>query len=113
MKTYSESFENIKIYQKYYLVDYAQTHDFKELVQKIIEIRAKLGKSYTYSGVFKTALKLKRGIKRTKDIDPGAVYFKDKIYLEGYKKVSEWIKDGNDIERLMIGKIKIEDLDRL
>lgn len=113
MKTYSESFENIKIYQKYYLVDYAQTHDFKELVQKIIEIRAKLGKSYTYSGVFKTALKLKRGIKRTKDIDPGAVYFKDKIYLEGYKKISEWIKDGNDIERLMIGKIKIEDLERL
>ena len=113
MKSYSQSFENIKIYQKYYLISFAQKTDFAGLVQKIISIKEELGKSYTYSGVFKTALKLKRGIKRTKDIDPGAVYFKDKIYLEGYKKVSKRIKEWNNVDRLMIGKIKIEDLEYL
>lgn len=36
---------------------------------------------------------------------------KDKLYFDGYTKISQWIENGGDIERLMIGKIKIEDLD--
>jgi hypothetical protein len=35
---------------------------------------------------------------------------KDKVYLDGYKKISLWVQRGGDIQKLMIGKIKIEDL---
>ena len=36
---------------------------------------------------------------------------KDKIYLDGYMKVKKWLEDGGDKEKMMLGKVKVTDLD--
>jgi hypothetical protein len=64
----------------------------------------------TLTGAFKTALRMKKWVQKTGVVQPWAAYLKDKIYLDGYQRVTQWIEDWGDIEQLMIGKIKISDL---
>jgi hypothetical protein len=103
-----EKFTNTNnIYYKYYLCYLAQSLDFKWLVAYISHMKEKsLSKT-----AFKTALRLKRGIKKTNIIHPGTVFYKDKLYLEWYQKITHRIANGWDINKLMIWKIKIEDLE--
>jgi hypothetical protein len=39
------------------------------------------------------------------------VYYKDKVYLDGQKKIQAWIDAGGNTEKMMVGKVKIEDLE--
>jgi hypothetical protein len=92
---------------KYHLCHRAQSLDFKQLVEYIHHLK---NKTMTRSA-FKTALRFKRWIKDTSIIHPGTVFCKDKLYLEWYKKISKRVEQGGNVSRLMIGKIKIEDLE--
>jgi hypothetical protein len=61
--------------------------------------------------IFKGVLRIKRWIENTAIVDAGGVFYKDKIYLEWYLKVKDWIEKWWDESNLYKGKIKIEDLD--
>ncbi len=103
-----EGYEKKGMYLKYYLLKQAQTNHFARLAEIYRGITgADLMKS------FKWAFRLKKGVQNTWFIDKGAIWLKDKIYLEWYRKISNWIQQGGDVSRLMVGKIKIEDLEKI
>ena len=60
---------------------------------------------------FKTVIRLKKWLIDTAETWPWHTFMKDKVYLDGYKKISHWVGDGWDLDRMMIGKIKVEDLE--
>lgn len=108
MENYFDYFENLNIYKKYHLINQATNYSFQQLVELIGQLENKKPSKQTYKNLFKTALKLKRGIKDTSMT--GVVYMKDKVYLDGYTKVKKRVENGWDIDNLLVGKIKIEDL---
>nr|MDD3719765.1 DUF1704 domain-containing protein [Candidatus Gracilibacteria bacterium] len=106
LKYFPDAYEKNAMYQNYYMIDQAKELDFQELS----ELGFKL-KGNDYIKVFKTITRFKKGIKDTSIKNHGAFFSKDKVYLDGYIQVRDWIEDGGDVNKLMIGKVKIEDLD--
>jgi hypothetical protein len=106
LKYFPENYEKNAMYQNYYMITLAKKLDFKELAE--IWFRLKWN---DYIKVFKTITRFKKWIKDTSIKNSWAFFSKDKVYLDWFVAVKEWIKNGWDIEKLMIGKIKIEDLD--
>lgn len=102
-----EEYEKDSIYKKYYLVKEAEKTDFKKLVNMIEFIYPQYSREFH----FKTALRIKKWIIHTNKIHPGTVFFKDKIYLEGYKNIKNRIQDEKYNDKIYKGKIKIDDLD--
>jgi hypothetical protein len=58
---------------------------------------------------FKAIIRSKKWLVYTEKT--GAGYWKDKIYLDWFNKINDWIEQGNDPKRLYKGKMKVEDLD--
>lgn len=56
---------------------------------------------------FRMALRAKRGLGDTEE--PGA-FTKDIIYLQGYRRIEKFVKDGGDLKKLYVGKIALEDV---
>ncbi|MFA5916879.1 MAG: tyrosine/phenylalanine carboxypeptidase domain-containing protein [Candidatus Gracilibacteria bacterium] len=106
LKYFPDSYEKNAMYQNYYMLNLAKKLDFQELA----EIGFRL-KGNDYIKVFKTITRFKKGIQDTGIKNPGAFFSKDKVYLDGYIQVKDWVEKGGDTDKLMIGKIKIEDLD--
>ncbi|MDD5769678.1 MAG: DUF1704 domain-containing protein [Candidatus Gracilibacteria bacterium] len=106
LKYFPESYEKNAMYKNYYLIEKSKELNFKELAQIGFRLNGN-----DYVKVFKSITRLKRGIIDTSIKNTGAYFSKDKVYLDGYTKVKKWIENGGDLEKLMIGKIKIEDLD--
>jgi hypothetical protein len=104
-KILPDEYERLSIYKKYFLT--------KDL------IRLNFSKAFDYikfaypersiEGLFKTIIRSKRGTMHTDNI--WTWYYKDKIYLEGFEKITKHIENGKQIEKMYQGKIKIEDLD--
>ncbi len=113
MKNYLPDYNTIAIYEKYDSLFKAKTLNFMQLAEYIMKHKKGKNKKHTLSGVYNTALKLKRGIQQTKHIHQWAIYMKDKVYLDGYAKISNHIQKNNGVvdERLMVGKITLEDID--
>jgi len=110
-KEFYPEYENQAIYQNYWLAEKAQTHNFQQLANIIMQENFLRTRTSWYLTAFNKALKQKKWIKYTKNINLGAVYFKWKAYLDGYLKVKKWVwEDAWNIKDLMIGKIKIDDL---
>jgi hypothetical protein len=101
------NFYNAIMHRKYLFVDFSEKMSFVDLVHMFYD----MGYNRTLSGVFKSVVRLKRWTIDTSIANWGTTFFKDKVYLDGYKKLCSWLDKGWDIDRLMIGKIKIEDLD--
>jgi hypothetical protein len=100
-----DEYEKRGMYQKYRLLGQAGTKNFAQLAGMVGSLTTK-----SMIGVFKGILRVKKGISDTSIIHPGAVHYKDKIYLDGYMKVQKRLDAGGKKEELMIGKIKAEDL---
>lgn len=61
--------------------------------------------------VFVKTARLKRGLIHTEISGiAGTTFQKDKVYLDGYYRVREWISEGGDKSLLYFGKVKISDL---
>jgi len=69
------------------------------------EIYNHLSKNFNKETAWKITLRAKRGLADTSK--PGGLT-KDYLYLDGYYKVKKYIENGNDINKLYIGKIGIE-----
>lgn len=105
LKFFPKWYEKNSIYHNYYMIELAKKMDFKELA----EVWFKL-KWNDYVKVFKTITRFKKWIIDTKQKNPWAFFSKDKVYLDWYISIKEWIEKWWDVEKLMIWKIKIDDL---
>lgn len=82
-------------------VDYALSHSFKETFSH-------LNNFFNRDTAFKLTLRAKRGTKNPKK---SGAYTKDHIYLKGYYLIKNYVKQGGDLKKLYVGKIRIKDLD--
>ena len=106
-KIWPEDFEKISMYKKYYLIKEAKNLDFIWLADLIRSIY----KNRSHEWVFKTAIKLKKWVINTYMKDDWALYMKEKVYLDWYTKIKNFIEKWWDVTKMYNGKIKIEDLD--
>lgn len=85
------------MYFKYYLLAQIDTLSFVQSVQLVQSIQPTL----SLEKAFLQVSRLKRGVIHTENPHAkGNSYWKDKIYLDGYNRVSEWISEGGDVNLL-------------
>lgn len=84
-----EGYEKNAMYIKYYLLSQADERNFAQTATLI----QSLYPQYSIETVFAQTVRLKRGIIHTERDGGGTTYQKDKIYLDGYSRVSEWIEE--------------------
>lgn len=103
-----EGYEKNAMYIKYYLLSTIDVLSFSDTVGLLISLYPEK----SLESIFSDAVRLKRGIIHSwiKGIS-WITYQKDKIYLDGYMRVKEWINNGGDEQKLLYGKIKINDLE--
>jgi len=106
VQEYFPHFYNATMHRKYVFVDFSEKLSFFELTTLLKDIYP----HKTLAWLFRSVTRLKRGCIDTSLVNQGTTLMKDKVYLDGYKKISDWTLEGGDIAQLMIGKIKIEDL---
>ncbi len=106
LEYFPDAYEKNAMYQNYYMLNLAKKLDFQELADVWFHL-----KWNDYQKVFKTISRFKKWITDTSVKHPWALFSKDKVYLDWFTQVRKWIEKGWDIEKLMIWKIKIEDLD--
>jgi len=108
MKILPENYKKIGMYKDYFLIAEWQKYNFSKLFDIANFV---LEQWWNAEKIFKGVLRIKRWIENTAIVDAGGVFYKDKIYLEWYLKVKDWIEKWWDESNLYKGKIKIEDLD--
>lgn len=101
-----EEYQKDSFYKKYFLIKEAEKTDFRKLVNMIEFIYPQHPREFH----FKTALRIKKGIIHTNTINPGTVFFKDKIYLEWYEYIRSRIESWSFNDNIYKGKCKINDL---
>ncbi len=107
VRQYFPQFYNTAMHRKYVFLHFSEKMAFVELVQLLQDMNF----NRTLPGLFRTIMRLKRWIMDTSIATTGTTFLKDKVYLEWHAKISNWIEEGGDIDKFMIGKIKVEDLD--
>lgn len=105
LKHYDENYEKNAMYQNYYLVSQSKLLNFEELAQIVF-----MFKWNDYEKVFKLTTRFKKWITNTSIKSAWAFYSKDKVYLDWYDKIKNWINNWWNISQLMIWKIKIKDI---
>ncbi|HRX63503.1 MAG TPA: DUF1704 domain-containing protein [Candidatus Absconditabacterales bacterium] len=99
-------FEKLSFYKKYFLLKEAQKYPFG----KLTDLTKFLYPEKNLERIFNTILKLKKGIQDTGVIKEGAIFMKEKVYLDGYVKIKDWAEKGGEVEDMYKGKVKIDDL---
>ncbi|EKD44278.1 MAG: hypothetical protein ACD_71C00188G0002 [uncultured bacterium (gcode 4)] len=103
-----EGYEKNAMYVKYYLLSTVDVLSFSDTVGLLISLYPEK----SLESIFSDAVRLKRGITYSwvKGIS-WITYQKDKIYLDGYTRIKDWIENGGDQKKLFYGKIKIKDIE--
>ena len=91
------------IFERYYFMNYAVNHSYKKLLERMLEYYEN-----DYERVFTFLLRLKRGMR---DVSKDGVFYKDVVYVNGYREVDSFLSGGGDYKKLYLGKIKTSDLD--
>lgn len=96
-------------------INYVKTYNilnknFEDAASTYIESRAQAGEltPQVYENIFKSILRVKRGIGDTSHVGG---YAKDLVYFSGYKKISDFVESGGNIKNLYFGKISLQSLD--
>lgn len=90
-------YEKNAMYHKYYLLSQVDTLSFSQTVALLHSVQS----SKSHERLFSNATRLKRGIIDTSiSGQVGTTYRKDKIYLDGYTLVRNWIEEGGDTSLL-------------
>ena len=106
-KNLPSGYEKYSNYKMYFLISEAQKYSFEKLVNLALFFYP----NKNLETIFKTILKIKKWIEDTSIVSEWAVYFKEKVYLDWYIKINDWVEKWNSIEWMYKGKIKLEDLD--
>jgi hypothetical protein len=102
-------YEKFSNYKMYFLISEAQKYPFEKLVNLALFFYP----NKNLETIFKTILKIKKWIEDTSIVNEWAVYFKEKVYLDWYMKINDWVEKWNSIEWMYKGKIKLDDLNLL
>ena len=102
-----ENYEKIAMYEKYILIKQAEENDFVSLANIIRWLHP----NEWLLKIFRRTMRFKRWIQNTAFKWVWTAYYKDKIYLDGYTKVKNWIDEGGNFEKMLKWKYKIEDLE--
>ena len=105
-KTLYPAFEKIGIYQKYLLLQQSQWASFREVATYIESKKW----SKNLSNMFTMVFRCKQGIQDTSVKNPGNIFLKNKLYVDGYHRVSSRLAQWNDVNLLLKAKLKIDDL---
>lgn len=96
------SSEDVKRYSaRVVAADYSLKHSFYEIFEK-------LEKHFPPSLAYSIVQRVKRGMSDTSL--PGG-YTKDMVYMDGFQKVSSFLKNNDSMEILYTGKIGLDDVD--
>jgi len=101
-----ENYEKTAMYEKYFLISQAEKADFVHLSNIIRWLHPQ----DWLLKIFRRTIRFKRWIQNTAFKWKWTSYYKDKIYLDGYIKVKNWIDNWWDINKMLKWKYKIEDL---
>ena len=101
-----KNYEKLSFYKKYFLLEEAQKYPFA----KLVDLVKFLYPEKWLERIFNTILKMKKWIMDTSIADKWAIFFKEKVYLDGFMKINNWIEMWNDIEGMYKGKITLDDL---
>jgi len=100
-----EGYEAKRLFYRYFFLEQWVEKDFAGLAALVRWLHG-----YDLARTFNETLRMKKGVQDTSIKHPWTLFMKDKIYLDGYVRVKEWLDAWWDLETLMIGKIKISDL---
>ena len=109
LQQYIPDYQNITIYYKYILTALAQEHSFKDMFKVVKELGSKVWIYKWVGTAFNTIMKLKKWIQNTAKVHTWAIYMKEKVYLEWYKRIEQYVQQWGDLTQLEIGKIKVSD----
>jgi hypothetical protein len=101
-----ENYEKNSMYEKYLLINKAEQTDFVHLANIIRSLHPE----EWLLKIFRRTMRFKRWIQNTAFKWEWTAYYKDKIYLDWYEKISKWIEEGGSFKAMLKGKYKIEDL---
>jgi len=102
-----EGYEKNAMYERYFSIIEWGKYDFSRLT----DIIRWLDPNRSLSKVFKLSLRVKKGILNTSFVSSWTVYMKDKVYLDGYLKIKNYMENPDKVvlKRMKMGKIKLED----
>lgn len=102
-------YSNEWIYKKYFLLSESENYNFMELWNLAQSFNA----DKSLYRIFNEILRMKKWLINTSLKWIWTSYEKDKVYLSWYLKVKSWIEGWWDVNKLYLGKIKIEDIEKL
>ncbi len=102
-------YEKYTNYKMYFLISEARKYPF----EKLVNLASFFYPTKDLERIFKTILKIKKWIEDTSIVNEWAVYFKEKVYLDWYMKINDWVEKWNSIEWMYKGKAKLDDLNLL
>ncbi len=85
-------------------VVYSTHHSFSE----VFDFVRKNG--FSEERAWKTAVKVKRGLANTVE---GGGFTKEALYFSGFRKIQKFMENDGDLEKLFLGKIKVEDVEKI
>lgn len=93
------------IFEWYFLLHYASTHSYKELMEKLLDFY-----NFDLEKIFNRLVRIKRWFKKASD---EGCFYKDVVYLNWYLKINKFISDWWSLKELYLWKMWIEDLKEL
>jgi hypothetical protein len=61
--------------------------------------------------VFNTILRMKKWIIDTSVVNEWSIFMKEKVYLDWYVKIKDWVEKWGELEDMYKWKLRLEDLD--
>ena len=99
-------YEKLSFYKKYFLLKEAQKYPFS----KLVDLVKFLYPEKRIEWIFNTILRMKKWVINTWVVDEWAIFMKEKVYLDGFIKMSDWAEKWGEVEEMYKGKFKTEDL---
>jgi hypothetical protein len=105
-KTRYPAFQKTGSYEKYLLLHYGQGKSFREMATYIQERR----RSKNLTTIFTMVMRCKLGIQDTSSRTAGNGFLKNKLYTDGFHRITDRIAQWHHIDELLQAKIGIDDL---
>jgi hypothetical protein len=106
-KNLPSKYEKLSIYKKYFLLKEAQKYSFS----KLVDLVKFLYPEKRIEWVFNTILRMKKWIIDTSVVNEWSIFMKEKVYLDWYVKIKDWVEKWGELEDMYKWKLKLEDLD--
>jgi len=100
-------YEKLSFYKKYFLLREAQKYSFA----KLVDLVKFLYPEKRIEWIFNTILRMKKWIITTSVVNEWAIFMKEKVYLDWYVKIRDWVEKWWELKNMYKGKLKIEDLE--